>query len=76
MIVASANCEPLDKRLLICHFIPTKAKTLGLNFLLSFLIKVLFLTFFTGQSRTHYRKTMLESPSPSVRLKYSIFFLC
>ena len=26
MIVARASCEPLDKRLLICHFIPTKAE--------------------------------------------------
>ena len=56
MIVARSNCEPLDKPLLICHFLNRRRpKIFGRNVFLSFLINVLFLTFFTSQSHTHFR---------------------
>ena len=48
MIVARANCEPLDKRLHICHFFNRRsANIFERNVLLSFFLKnVLFLKVF------------------------------
>ena len=43
MIVARTNCKPLDKRLLICHFLNRRRpKIFGRNVLLSFYKRLVF----------------------------------